>query len=99
MFAVAKSLHHVEQADANRHVEHGDRLVGQDERRTRREGLGEAQTLALTAREFVRVAMQDLGAGQQSDAFHQRHRLRVASGAIEFGSVQFQRALQTVAHA
>ena len=66
---VAQVLHHVEQADADRDVEHGDRLVGQDQRRPRGQRLGEAESLALAAGELVGVARDHLrrrGSGRPS---------------------------------
>ena len=40
----------------NRHVERGDRFVGDDERGVERQGAGDADPLTLAAAEFVRVA-------------------------------------------
>ena len=59
---VAQLRHQVEQADPDRHVEHGDRLVGQDQLRPRRQRLGEADPLPLAAAQLVREALQHLGA-------------------------------------
>src|SRR6266516_1188420 len=57
----AQVSHHVEQADPDGHVQHGDRLVGQDQLGPHGQGLGETDPLPLAAAELVRVALHDLG--------------------------------------
>ena len=42
-------------------VERGDRLIGNDQLRLHRERAGDADALALAARELVRVAVRGLG--------------------------------------
>ncbi len=58
---VTEARHHVEQADADRDVQHRDRFVGEDQRRTNRERRREADTLALTAAHLMRVLLQHVG--------------------------------------
>ncbi len=58
---VAQLRHQVEQPDPDRHVQHRDRLVGQDQLRPHGQRLGEADPLPLAAAELVRVALQHLG--------------------------------------
>ena len=45
----------------DRHVERGDRFVGDDQRRVEGEGAGQADALALAAAELVRIAPPQLG--------------------------------------
>ena len=53
---VLKPHHQVEHLGAQRDVEGGGRLVGDDEARLQRDGAGDADALALAAGEGVRVA-------------------------------------------
>ena len=53
---VAQLRHQVKQADPDRGVEHGDRLVGEDQPRPGRQRLGEADPLPLPAAQLVREA-------------------------------------------
>ena len=52
----------VEDLRLDRHVERGDRLVGNDELRVDRKRAGDADALALAAGELVRIAVAVLGA-------------------------------------
>src|SRR5215831_16776337 len=58
-------LRDVEQADPDGHVQHRNRLVGQDQLGPHGQGLGETDPLPLAAAELVRVALHDLGGGGQ----------------------------------
>ncbi len=60
--------HHVQQTNADRHVEHRDRLVGQDQFGPVGERLRESDALPLPAAEFVRVALQDVGSRRETDS-------------------------------
>ena len=60
-FLVAQLGHQVEQADPDRHVQHRDRLVGQDQPRPHGQRLGEADPLPLPAAQLVREALQHVG--------------------------------------
>jgi hypothetical protein len=54
-------LEQVDDLRLDRHVECADRLVGDDEVRPERERAGDADALALAAREFVRVPLAVVG--------------------------------------
>ena len=56
-----RSLEQVDHLRLDRHVERRYRLVGDDEARLDRQRAGDADALALPAREFVRVAARVLG--------------------------------------
>ena len=58
---VAQLGHQVEQADPDRHVEHRDRLVGQDQPRLHGQRLGEADPLPLAAAQLVGEPLQHVG--------------------------------------
>ena len=55
--------HHVEDLGLDRHVERGDRLVGDDQLRVEHQRAGEAEPLALAAGELVRVPLGRTSAG------------------------------------
>ena len=61
----------IEDADADRHVEHRDRLVGQDHARLDGERPCDRDALALPARELVRVLLRDLVGRHETDAREQ----------------------------
>ena len=54
-------LEQVDDLGLDRDVERADRLVGDDEVRVERERPGDADALALAARELVRVALAEVG--------------------------------------
>jgi hypothetical protein len=58
---VAQLGHQVQQADPDRHVQHRDRLVGQDQLRPHGQRLGEADPLPLAAAELVGEPLQHVG--------------------------------------
>jgi hypothetical protein len=57
-FLVAQLGHQVEQPDPDRHVQHRDRLVGQDQFRPHGQRLGEADPLPLAAAQLVGKPLQ-----------------------------------------
>jgi hypothetical protein len=59
---ITQLSHQVEQADPDRHVQHRDRLVGQDQLRPHRQRLGESDPLPLPAAQLVREALQHVRA-------------------------------------
>ena len=61
----------IEDADPDRHVEHRDRLVGQDHARLDGQRAGDRDALALPARELVRVLLRDLVGRHETDAREQ----------------------------
>ena len=72
---VLQVLEQVHDAGLDRHVERGDGLVEHEQRRVERERTGDADALALTARELVRVAVAVL-AGSARRARAARDTLR-----------------------
>ncbi len=70
----------VEDLRLDRDVKCGDRLVGDDQLRFQRESAGDADPLALPARELVRVAVVVLGV--EADLLHQLLNPAAPSGRI-----------------
>ena len=61
----------IEDADPDRHVEHRDRLVGEDHARLDGQRARDRDALALAARELVRVLLRDLVGRHEADAREQ----------------------------
>jgi hypothetical protein len=93
-FGVAQLGHQVEQADPDRHVEHRDRLVGQDQLRPHGQRLGEADPLPLAAAQLVREPLQHVGV--QPDHLEDPGRLVQALRRGQRRAVQFQAAQHAV---
>ncbi len=70
--------HHVEDTDPDRDVEHGNRLIGEDQLRAQSESLGESDPLSLTAAQLVGVLGKHGGRGREADGFHHPQRLLAA---------------------
>ena len=86
----AQRRHQVQQPDADRHVEHRHRLVGDDQLRPVRERLGEPDALSLPTRQLVRIPVED--ARGKADRGDDAHRLLAALGAVEISAMQLQPA-------
>jgi hypothetical protein len=91
---VAQLRHQVEQADADGHVKHGHRLVGQDQPGLAGEGLGEADPLPLAAAQLVRETAHHVLV--EPDHAEDPFRLRLALLAGQPGPVQLERAQHAV---
>ena len=69
---------------ADRHVEHGRRLVGEDEAGLGRQRPGDADTLALAAGKLMGVATQEINSRHQADLVEQLfHRLSLGAARNE----------------
>ena len=88
--------HHVEQADPDGHVQHGHRLVGQDQLGPHGQRLGEADPLPLATAQLVRVPLQHLVGRGQPDHFEHPARLGVALVPGQLGTVQLEPAQHAV---
>src|SRR5450759_4409172 len=93
---VLKVLEEVDDLRPDGHVEGAHRLVADDELRVERQGAGDADTLALPARELVRVALGVLGA--EPDGLEQLEDALLALG-LGADVVDLERLADDVAHA
>src|SRR5450756_999492 len=93
---VLKVLEQVDDLRPDVHVEGAHRLVADDELRVERQGAGDADTLALPARELVRVALRVLGA--EPDGLEQLEDALLALG-LGADIVDLERLADDVAHA
>ena len=83
----------VEHPEADRHVEHRDRLVGDQQRRPRRERPGDRDALTLSAGELVRTPLDEVG--REPHAVEQAVHL-VVDLRLRHDVVQAQRPLEVV---
>src|SRR5665647_2111321 len=93
---VLKVLEEVDHLRPDGHVEGAHRLVADDELRVERQGAGDADALALPARELVRVALGVLGA--EPDGLEQLEDALLALG-LGTDLVDLERLADDVAHA
>src|SRR5450759_3423532 len=93
---VLKVFEQVDDLRPNGHVEGAHRLVADDELRVERQGAGDADALALPARELVRVALGVLGA--EPDGLEQLEDALLALG-LGADVVDMERLADDVAHA
>ncbi len=91
---VAQLGHQVEQADPDRHVQHRDRLVGQDQLRPHGQRLGEADPLPLPAAQLVREPLRHVGV--QADHFEDPGRFLKPLRRGQLRAVQLQAAQHAV---
>ena len=93
---LAQLVHEVEDTHPNRHVEHRDGLVGDDQLRPQGERLREPDPLALAAAELVGEAPTRVACGDQPDRIEHAVELGRALGAGQVASVQLHPAQDPV---
>ena len=71
LLALLQLAHEVEDPEPDRHVEHRDRLVGEDDLRLCGQGPRDRDALPLTARQLVRVLRGDRLGGDEADRLEQ----------------------------
>ncbi len=96
--AAAQPVEQVENAGAHRHVEHRDRLVGDQQLRLQHERGRDRDALPLAAGQLVRIAVEEQLGGGQPGALE---RLAHALGALlaRADAVDHERLAHRVAHA
>ena len=86
----AEGGHQVQHADADRDVEHGYRLVGQDQLGPACERLRESDPLPLPPAQLVGIFAKKVARGHKADRFEQALRLVLTAPPAEVRPVQLQ---------
>ena len=94
---VAQVTQQVEDAEADRHVEHRDRLVGEQDLRVRGQGAGDRDALPLTTGQLVRELVDVPLGGPQVHAVEQLGERLLQLVAAQAAAVDLQAARQRVA--
>src|SRR5579875_660583 len=95
-FLIFQAQHQVENVQADRHIEHRHRLVGQQHLRASRQGARDSHTLALPTTELMGILLNKLLGGTQADAIEQsQHLLRHLSVSMRM-TVNAQRTAELI---
>ena len=96
---VAQPRHQIQDAQADRHIQHGNRLVGQDDLWLGRQCAGDGDALALAAAELVRIFLDEFVHRRQRD--HREEFFQLVAQVLSAArfAVDLQRALDGVAGA
>ena len=95
-FAIAQLTHEVEDPDPDRDVEHGHRLVCDDELGSERERLREADALPLASAQLVREPCHDVPGRHESDRVEDALHLSLSLPVAEVGPVELKSAVDPV---
>ena len=95
---VAQVGQQVEDAEPDRHIQHRDRLVGQQHARPHREGAGDRDTLPLAPGQLVRVLADELIRGGERHPFEQADDRLVQADARGGQPVHPQRPREVIPH-